>query len=251
MSLKIRFLLTPKCSATCAYCHNEGQTEAGASLLDPSQIERILSRLAQGNRLPDEIILSGGEPTLHKHLGKIAECCKATGSHLSMDSHGGHPELLKAALPHIDELKLHIDAFDPDEQRRSMGLDISHVETSIRAAQNHAHIKLLVNHPLADIQQTTRFVTQARARRIDCKIIDLFCTGFAPRINWQHQGYAPQRDGSLLHSNGTHRLYTKSCGAKHNTQDQTFFIGTDGVRLALDTPIIASVADFDPLAWAA
>lgn len=251
MAKKIRFLLTRKCTATCAYCHNEGQLDAGASTLPFRHIERILKQLSANNLLPDEIILSGGEPTLHKDLGKIAALCKNTGCYVSMDSHGGHPDLLLPALPFIDELKLHIDAFDANTQRRSMGLNIHRVEASIYAAQAHPHIKLLLNHPLADIQNTCHFVTEARARNIDCKIINLFRAGFAPSINWKHQGCTQENATTWLHTNGTHRLYTKRCDNEHNTQDTTYFISADGVRLGLDSPIQSSVNDFALNAWAA
>ncbi len=248
MISKIRFLLTSKCTASCGYCHNEGQSGQGKSLLAFGQIDRILNRLAQGGRLPDEIILSGGEPTLHKQVTSIAKLCKETGCRLSMDSHGGHPNLLQPVLPYLDELKIHIDSFDAEEQRRSMGLDIRAVETSIRAAQTHPNILLLANHPLAEVGRSLRFVTGARALGIDCKIISLFGSAFAPCVNWQQQGYIRHADNAWLHHNGTHRLFTKSCAPEHNTIDNTLFISSDGVRLALEAPILSSVECFDPLA---
>lgn len=246
MPLKIRFLLTSKCTATCAYCHNEGQSDATTGLLRLEQIEHLLGRFAQHNLQPDEIILSGGEPTLHKNLGVIAQRCKKATRHLSMNSHGGHPELLSKALPYLDELKLHIDSFDAEEQRRSMGIKLVSVDESIRRAHTYPTLKLIANHPLTNVHSGIRFVTEARARRIDCKIIDLFGTGFAPSVNWQHQGYTLQEDGDWLHSDDTHRIFTKNCSLEHNSHDQTYFIAAEGIRLALDTPIIADLTDFDP-----
>jgi len=247
VSYKIRFLLTSKCTATCAYCHNEGQGSVGSSLLRVGQIAKILGRLTEAKRLPAEIVLSGGEPTLHKHVGLIAQLCKSSGCHVSMDSHGGHPDLLAPALPHLDELKLHIDAFDAEKQHHSMGIDIHHVKASISKVQTHPHIKLLANHPLVDIHTTIAFITVARKLGIDCKIIDLFRAGLTPCINWTHQGYIRQDNGTWLHTNNNHRLHTKSCETKHN-HGLTYFIGADGVRLSLDSPIISSVDDFDPIA---
>ncbi len=246
MSLKIRFLLTSKCTATCAYCHNEGQSGAGASLLHMEQIEHILERFAQCNQPIDEIVLSGGEPTLHKHVGAIAQRCKKAARHLSMDSHGGHPELLAKALPYLDELKLHIDAFDAEEQRLSMGIELAAVDESIRQTQAHPTLKLIANHPLTDVHAGIRFVNEARARNIDCKIIQLFARGLAPCVNWTHQGYEQLADGSWLHANGKHRLYSKSCEEKLN-HENTWFIGADGVRTSVDGAVISSVDNFYPL----
>ncbi|MDY0331682.1 MAG: hypothetical protein RBR52_14485 [Thiomonas sp.] len=150
MLRKIRFLLTRHCTATCAYCHNEGQSGTGASLLRLEQVESILDRFDQ--------------------------------SGLRADVHSG-----------------------------------------------------------------INFVTEAHRRGLDSKIIDLFGGDFAPCIRWQHQGYTLQAEGVWLHAEGMHRLYTKTCTREHNLRDQTYFIGAEGVRLALDAPIIAALDDFHPL----
>lgn len=67
--VKIRFLLTSACTARCGYCHNEGQAKDNTQL--PLQaITHVLDTLAAGNRQVSEIILSGGEPTLHPQLAQ-------------------------------------------------------------------------------------------------------------------------------------------------------------------------------------
>ncbi len=48
MAFKIRFLLTNRCTATCDYCHNEGQGKHGASQLRVSQIADVLDTLQAG-----------------------------------------------------------------------------------------------------------------------------------------------------------------------------------------------------------
>lgn len=247
MAFKIRFLLTSKCTATCAYCHNEGQDKNGTSLLSVDVIAHILNTLVTHDCVPDEIILSGGEPTLHKKVAEIARMCKATGAYVSMDSHGGHPDLLQAALPHLDELKLHIDSFDVTEQRASMGLDINTVRTSIRMAQQFPMV-LCVNHPLKHAASTITFVTEARHLGVDCKIIDMFSMDASenppPRVDWQKYGYHRDWAGLWLHANGSHHLFTKRCGAQDNLQDDTLFIGADGIRRAVDGICIGTPENF-------
>jgi len=237
MAFKIRFLLTSKCTATCAYCHNEGQDKKGTPLLHLNVITRILNTLEAHDCVPDEITLSGGEPTIHKQVAEIARLCKATGAFVSMDSHGGHPNLLQPALPYLDELKLHIDSFDAAEQHASMGIDISKVRTSISMAQQFPLV-LRTNHPLKHEASTTTFVTEARTLGVDCKIIDMFDMDAPekqfPKVDWQTHGYTRDCTGQWLHANGTHRLFTKRCGAIHNKQNDTLFIGADGIRRALD-----------------
>jgi molybdenum cofactor biosynthesis enzyme MoaA len=245
MALQLRFLLTSKCSARCAYCHNEGQSKAG-NLLSLETIRQILQELADHGVIPDEIVLSGGEPTLHKEVGEIARLCQATGAHVSMDSHGGHPKLLAAALPYLDELKLHIDSFDAAKQQASMGIALDEVLTSIRLAQQYP-LQLCTNHPLADAENTRHFVGRAREVGIDCKIIELFgnAEGCVPldSMGWAGMGYRQQADGHWLHENSRHQLFTKRCGGEHNPED-ALFIGADGIRRSLKGVIIGQAQQF-------
>ncbi len=247
MAFKIRFLLTNRCTATCDYCHNEGQGKHGASQLRVSQIANVLDTLQAGGYVPDEIILSGGEPTLHKHVGDIARRCKTTGAHVSMDSHVGHPALLQAALPYLDELKMHIDSFDPATQYTSMGIDISNVLSSIRFAQAFP-VQLRVNHPLRDVPETVAFVQRTRELGVDCKVIEMFgnaqCSVNLRTVHWNNLGYTQQSSGEWLHTDGVHRVFHKRCGEKHNQHDNTLFIGADGVRRALDSAVIGTADNF-------
>lgn len=235
MTFKLRFLLTSQCTATCAYCHNEGQAKA-ASLLRLETIEGILAELQSHGRLPREIVLSGGEPTLHRRLGEIARLCKATGTYVSMDSHAGHPDLLKVALPYLDELKIHVDSFDAGEQKASMGVEIGNVLTSIGLAKRFP-LSLRANHPLKCARKAEAFIARARALEVDCKIIEMFGLGLTGSplhdVDFAGQGYAAEAEGHWLHRNGAHRIFTKRCGASHNPAD-TLFIGVDGIRRAVD-----------------
>lgn len=247
MAFKIRFLLTSKCTATCGYCHNEGQDKKGTPLLSVAAITHILKTLQLHDCVPEEIILSGGEPTLHKQVAQIARLCKATGAYVSMDSHGGHPALLEPALPYLDELKLHIDSFDPVEQQASMGLDIAKVMSSIRIAQQY-RLDLRINHPLKQADSTIGFVAKARSLGVDCKVIDMFSFNepqhqFA-KVDWLEHGYIRETASQWRYADGTHRIFTKSCGALNNLQDESLFIGADGIRRAVDGIIIGQPNNF-------
>lgn len=250
MALKIRFLLTSRCTATCAYCHNEGQGKQGASLLRLSSIQRVLAKLAEAHIVPAEIVLSGGEPTLHKQVGEIARRCHATGAHISMDTHAGHPTLLQPALPYVHELKMHIDSFDPMSQRHSMGIEINEVLTSISHAKQYPDLQVRVNHPLRDVPETAAFVSRARELGVDCKVIEMFgldsCQTVNLRtVNWENLGYSYQTCGDWLHRDGKHRVFHKRCGAEHNPEEDTLFIGADGIRRSLDGEVIGTADTFN------
>lgn len=233
LQVKVRFLLTRKCSAHCGYCHNEGQADAGASLLPLSQITAVLDALIRQNCLPQEIVLSGGEPTLHKQVAEVARLCKSTGAQVSMASHGGHPALLAPVLPWLDELKLHVDDVDPDRQWRSMGITLDAVQQSIARAQQFPGLHLVANHPLAQVQRTALFVAWARQRRVHVKIIHRLQSRLQPFMQWENLGYTPLDATTWLHRDGWHRLFTKRCTAIHNPEP-TLFVDTQGIRTRLE-----------------
>lgn len=245
-SMKIRFLLTGRCTARCKYCHNEGQSKP-APMLSLQTINYMLAELEAHNLRPQEIILSGGEPTLHKELAAVAKRCKETGAYLSMNSHGGHPERLLAALPYLDELKLHVDSFHPRIQMESMGIPLDKVRESIALSQQH-HVRILANHPVQDWASARHFIRAARIAGIDCKLIDLLGQpsqgGGVDRMPWRQEGYIRVDQQSWLHVDGEHRMYTRQCGAEFNAGDGSLFVGTDGIRRSLEGPVIGYPENF-------
>ncbi|MCG9059812.1 radical SAM protein [Laribacter hongkongensis] len=245
MGLKIRLLLTNKCTARCSYCHNEGQG-AGGNLLPLSTICHLLDTLATYGCQPSEIVLSGGEPTLHRQLAEIARLCKQSGAHVSLATHGGHPELLAPALPYLDEIKLHIDAFDPVQQRASMGIELDAALESARLARQYP-LALCCNHPLRNSVEALHYLADTRAAGIDCKMIEWFDRPAAgptlAQMDWAAAGYQPQSCGQWLHENGRHRLLTKRCTSRHNGR-HTLFVGTDGIRRSLGGVLLGPAAGF-------
>jgi MoaA/NifB/PqqE/SkfB family radical SAM enzyme len=231
---KIRFLLTGKCTAKCSYCHNEGQTKE-ASLLSLEYIKEIIGNLEYKNILPNEVVLSGGEPTLNKEIGDIAKFLKSKNIYVSMASHAGHTNLLRPVLPYLDELKVHLDSFNHDEQLKSMGISIKNIIASINLAKKYP-VKLIVNHPLINKIKTIEFIESARKISIDCKIIEEF--GNKDNINlrdvdWEEIGYSKSLDNSFIHINSGHRLFFKRCNEFHNN-DKTLFIGSEGIRTSIE-----------------
>ncbi len=245
--IKIRFLLTGRCTATCAYCHNEGQSKP-APMLSLSAIRHVLETLRR-NRIPlQEIVLSGGEPTLHKELGSIAALCAQSGVPLSLNSHGGHPDRLQDALPYLHEFKLHLDSFDPDQQFTSMGIALHKVWESIALAQSYPTIRILTNHPVQSWEETRRFVQNAHAARIDCKLIDLLNDTTdalsGDQLPWHEEGYLRTDAATWQHRDTHHQIHTRQCDGKRDRSSNTLFIGADGVRRFLNGPVLGRAENF-------
>lgn len=246
MPLKLRLLLTDACSARCAYCHNEGQQKAG-DRLDLAAIGHLLDTLAGGGVCVSEIVLSGGEPTLHPQLPEIARRCKASGAWVSINTHAGHPTKLVPALPWLDELKIHVDSFDPQRQRSSMGIGIAKVRQSIVAAKDHRSLQLFVNHPMQSLDEACAVIDAARALAVDVKLIELLDTSCGqPRLQqlpWDELGYQSTGEGCWRHVDGTHRVLTRRC-VQSVGETIELFVGPDGIRRDLQTPILGTAEAF-------
>ena len=246
MHLKLRFLLTNACSAHCAYCHNEGQQKS-SDWLDLAAIEHLLDTLASGGVSVSEIVLSGGEPTLHPRLPDIARRCKASSALVSINTHAGHPTKLVPALPWLDELKIHVDSFDTQRQRASMGIGIAKVRQSIAAAKDHGDLQLFINHPLQSLDEASAVIDASRALAVDVKLIELLDTsGGQPRLRqlpWAELGYRTTGDGSWRHVYGTHRVLTRRCGQSEGEAVE-LFVGPDGIRHDLQSPTLGTAEAF-------
>lgn len=245
--LKLRFLLTSACTARCGYCHNEGQAK-DTTQLSLAAISHVLSTLAAGQRPVDEIILSGGEPTLHPQLAEIAQLCKASGALVSINTHGAHPGLLKRALPWIDELKLHIDSFNPQRQKQSMGLSIDKVLQSIEASRQHPGLRTVVNHPLQSLSEACEVIATTRQLGVECKLIELLDTAQTspklPDVPWSALGYRPVALGLWQHGQCGHTVMARRCSS-HASPATTLFIGADGVRRDLQSENLGHAEAFN------
>ena len=242
--LKLRLLLTSACTARCGYCHNEGQAK-DTTRLSLADITHVLDTLAAGNRQVSEIILSGGEPTLHPQLAEIARRSKATGALVSINTHGAHPGLLERALPWIDELKLHIDSFNPQRQKQSMGLSIDKVLQSIERSRQHPGLRTVVNHPLQSLEEAREVISTARRLGVECKFIELLDTttvGLSD-IPWAALGYHATAPGFWQHRDCGHRAMARRCNTQQ-THATELFIGADGVRRQLQGQNLGAVHSF-------
>ncbi len=190
-----------------------------------------------------EIVLSGGEPTLHPQLCEIVQCCKASGAFVSLNTHAGHPLKLARALPWIDELKIHVDSFDPQLQRQSMGISIHQVRKSIDEARRQPCLKTILNHPIQTIAEACSFIAEARLLEVDCKLIEMLDEKQSfPRLNEMpltELGYRETEAGAWLSKNGRHLVMTRRCTMTEQFTGVELFVDADGVRKELTAPISA------------
>ncbi len=99
-------LFTPGCNLRCPYCHN------WRIVADPKppflNEETALQLLENRKKYVDSVVVSGGEPTMHKELPKFLKKLKDRGFSVKLDTNGFFPDVLEECLPHVDYVALDI-----------------------------------------------------------------------------------------------------------------------------------------------
>ena len=89
-------LFTPGCNFRCLYCHNATLIRGKDLSVYPA--EQVLGWLAHNRQLLDAVVVSGGEPTLHKGLLPFFQCVKRLGLQAKLDTNGTRPALLQQLI---------------------------------------------------------------------------------------------------------------------------------------------------------
>ena len=85
-------LFTRGCDLDCFYCHNRLLIEGIGLVVDEKEIFEFLEKR---KNLLDGVVVSGGEPTLHKGLPEFLHKVKEMGFKTKLDSNGQNPEIVK------------------------------------------------------------------------------------------------------------------------------------------------------------
>lgn len=85
------------CNFRCPFCHNS------ALVLRPKDLESIplgsiLKRLKRFKSWVDRIVVTGGEPTIHKGLFRLLRELKSHGFMVKLDTNGSRPAVLEEVL---------------------------------------------------------------------------------------------------------------------------------------------------------
>ncbi len=86
-------LFTAGCNFKCPYCHNpELLSFSTASVIKQS---RVFDFLEERAGFLDGVVITGGEPTLHKDLPKFMARVKEMGLEVKLDTNGSRPSVLE------------------------------------------------------------------------------------------------------------------------------------------------------------
>jgi len=99
-------LYTPGCNLRCSFCHN------WRIAVDPKPPflpgAAALEILEKRKKYVDAVVVTGGEPTMHKELPKFLAKLKSRGFMVKLDTNGFYPEVLEECLASVDYVALDV-----------------------------------------------------------------------------------------------------------------------------------------------
>jgi len=99
-------LFTPGCNLRCPYCYN------WRIVLEPEppflNEETTLRILENRKKYVEAVVVTGGEPTLHKELPKFLKKLKGRGFAVKLDTNGFYPQVLEECLDYVDYVALDV-----------------------------------------------------------------------------------------------------------------------------------------------
>jgi pyruvate formate lyase activating enzyme len=99
-------LFTPGCNLRCPFCHN---WRIAMDPKPPFLQEAVALRILESRKkYVDAVVVTGGEPTMHKELPKFLVKLKKRGFQVKLDTNGFYPEVLEECLQSVDYVALDV-----------------------------------------------------------------------------------------------------------------------------------------------
>jgi len=97
-------LFTPGCNLRCPFCHN------WRIVINPKppflQEAVALKILESRKKFVDAVVVTGGEPTMHKELPRFLAKLKNRSFQVKLDTNGFYPQVLEECLDYVDYVAL-------------------------------------------------------------------------------------------------------------------------------------------------
>jgi pyruvate formate lyase activating enzyme len=99
-------LFTPGCNLRCPFCHNYKIAS------DPQppflQESAALAILEKRKKYVDAVVITGGEPCMHRELPKFLAKLKEHGFSVKLDTNGFFPDVLEECLGYVDYVAMDV-----------------------------------------------------------------------------------------------------------------------------------------------
>lgn len=112
-------LFTPGCNLRCPFCHNwRIAVDPQPPFLSEGAALKILENR---KKYVDSVVVTGGEPCIHKELPKFLAKLKEHGFNVKLDTNGFFPDVLEACLLYVDYVAM--DVKTSLEKYRQLGAE--------------------------------------------------------------------------------------------------------------------------------
>jgi len=99
-------LFTPGCNLRCPFCHNwRIVVDPKPPFLNEGAVIKILEKR---KKYVEAVVISGGEPTMHKEIPKFLKKLKEKDFAVKLDTNGFFPQVLRECLPFVDYVALDV-----------------------------------------------------------------------------------------------------------------------------------------------
>ena len=90
----VSIIFLPTCNLRCHYCHAPHLVQT-PNELESIPVDAVIDKIRQNLGWVDGVVVTGGEPTSHKHLDVFLKLLKDTGIMVRLDTNGTNPRILK------------------------------------------------------------------------------------------------------------------------------------------------------------
>lgn len=169
----VAVVFTKGCNFRCGYCHNP-------SLVIPRLLEttpdlnadEIFGYLERRRNWLDGVVVTGGEPTLHKDLAAFLERIRNLGLEVKLDTNGTHPDVLSELFRKklVNFVALDVKHFVSRDH-------YARVTPTVTDAQIEAirrTLALLREHPEVGLQFRTTLIPGVHAPEVAAQLSEMF-----------------------------------------------------------------------------
>lgn len=121
------------CNFRCPYCHNPELVDE--TVENRFSEKEILSFLDTRKNILDGLVITGGEPTMHKDLPRFIRAVKKRGFLVKLDSNGTNPKMLEYLIKNklVDYIAMDIKSpFDKYHKTVARPVDLSSIKKSVK-----------------------------------------------------------------------------------------------------------------------
>ncbi len=90
----VSIIFLPTCNLRCPYCHAPHLVQTPNDL-ESIPVDAVIDKIRQNAGWVDGVVVTGGEPTSHKHLDEFLTLLKDTGVMVRLDTNGTNPRIVE------------------------------------------------------------------------------------------------------------------------------------------------------------